>query len=332
MADRIWTPKSKDDLKKLINANIALSNIDTSLISDMSEVFMNSKRTDFSGIERWNTSNVTNMECMFANAIHFNANINAWDTSKVTNMGGMFSGAIAFNQPLDSWNVSNVEEMAFMFAGAESFNQPLNSWDTSSVRDMAFMFAGAVAFNQPLDKWITIFVENMGAVFCGAESFNQNINDWNVSNVKHMGYFIYGIYTSCSATNFYEIKYDFNCDEDSEIYKKYTKYALGVREQSSFICKGMFGDAKSFNQPLDSWNVSNVAGMYSMFRDAESFNQPLDKWNVSNVENMEDMFCGAKAFNQNLDSWSVDSLEYGGYASDFKGSAMENNPPKWCKE
>lgn len=97
MTDKIWTPKSKDDLKKLINANIALSNIDTSLISDMSELFKDSELTDFSGIEGWNTSNVTNMECMFLNAIHFNANINAWDTSKVTNMGGMFSGAQTFN-------------------------------------------------------------------------------------------------------------------------------------------------------------------------------------------------------------------------------------------
>lgn len=140
MSDKIWTPKSKDDLKKLINANIALSNINTSLISDMSEIFMDSKLTDFSGIERWDTSNVVNMKYMFNNARYFNSNISAWDTSKVVNMQGMFSGAESFNQPLDSWNVSNVEEMAFMFAGAESFNQPLNSWDTSSVRDMACMF------------------------------------------------------------------------------------------------------------------------------------------------------------------------------------------------
>ena len=37
----------------------------------------------------------------------------------------------------------------------------------------------------------------------------------------------------------------------------------------------MFYDAKSFNQPLNNWNVSNVKNMAWMFEDASSFNQPL---------------------------------------------------------
>ena len=111
MAEKIWIPKSKDDLIKLINADISLSCIDTSLITDMSEIFKGSKRTDFSGLEKWNVSNVTTMKCMFVGAKHFNHNINAWDTSKVVDMTGMFAGAENFNQPLDKWNVANVENM-----------------------------------------------------------------------------------------------------------------------------------------------------------------------------------------------------------------------------
>ena len=34
----------------------------------------------------------------------------------------------------------------------------------------------------------------------------------------------------------------------------------------------MFSYAKSFNQPLNNWNVSNVRDMRNMFIDAESFN------------------------------------------------------------
>ena len=49
----------------------------------------------------------------------------------------------------------------------------------------------------------------------------------------------------------------------------------------------MFASARSFNQPLNNWNVSNVEDMESMFNYATSFNQPLDNWNVSNVEEME---------------------------------------------
>tara|TARA_B100002052_G_C15884249_1_gene600810 strand:- start:225 stop:374 length:150 start_codon:yes stop_codon:yes gene_type:complete len=35
---------------------------------------------------------------------------------------------------------------------------------------------------------------------------------------------------------------------------------------------GMFDDARSFNQPLNNWDVSNVKDMTWMFDDAESFN------------------------------------------------------------
>ena len=52
----------------------------------------------------------------------------------------------------------------------------------------------------------------------------------------------------------------------------------------------MFRDAKSFNQPLNKWNTSNVTNMSEMFRNAESFNQPLDNWDTSNVTDMCDMF------------------------------------------
>ena len=38
----------------------------------------------------------------------------------------------------------------------------------------------------------------------------------------------------------------------------------------------MFKDARSFNQPLNNWDVSNVDYMNHMFEDARSFNQPLD--------------------------------------------------------
>ena len=62
----------------------------------------------------------------------------------------------------------------------------------------------------------------------------------------------------------------------------------------------MFASARSFNQPLNNWNVSNVTDMHLMFYGATSFNQPLNDWNVSNVKKMYCMFLGATSFNQPL--------------------------------
>ena len=65
-----------------------------------------------------------------------------------------------------------------------------------------------------------------------------------------------------------------------------------------------FDGARSFNQPLNNWGVSNVTNMsymfHDMFQNCEDFNQPLNNWNVSNVEDMENMFQNARSFNQPL--------------------------------
>ena len=67
----------------------------------------------------------------------------------------------------------------------------------------------------------------------------------------------------------------------------------------------MFGGAKSFNQPLNDWDVSNVENMVQMFDDASSFNQPLDRWDVSKVKDMTCMFYGATSFRQPITAWRL---------------------------
>jgi MoxR-like ATPase len=44
--------------------------------------------------------------------------------------------------------------------------------------------------------------------------------------------------------------------------------------------------------------------MNSLFYDATSFNQPLSTWDVSNVTDMRWMFIGATSFNQPLVTWA----------------------------
>ena len=67
----------------------------------------------------------------------------------------------------------------------------------------------------------------------------------------------------------------------------------------------LFERLKMFNEPIGSWDVSNVTSMSMMFQGCEAFNQPLDKWNVSKVTSMRVMFKGCVAFNQSLDQWNV---------------------------
>jgi surface protein len=45
--------------------------------------------------------------------------------------------------------------------------------------------------------------------------------------------------------------------------------------------------------------------MNRMFQNATAFNQPLNTFNTSQVTQMGNMFNGATAFNQNIGSWNV---------------------------
>ncbi len=57
-----YSPKTKDELIEFINdESVNLGDIDTSAITDMSGIFCDCEREDFSGIEKWDTSNVKNI-------------------------------------------------------------------------------------------------------------------------------------------------------------------------------------------------------------------------------------------------------------------------------
>ena len=104
---------------------------------------------------------------------------------------------------------------------------------------------------------------------------------------------------------------------------------ISLWNTENFISTATTFDGTPFNQPLNDWNVSNVADMTDMFQNATSFNQPLNNWNTANVSNMDRMFQNATTFNQDLTDWCVTLIptEPFNFATD---SALDaNNYPVW---
>ena len=292
--EKKFIPKTSDELKKLVNdETIHLGDIDVRNIQDMSELFLDSERKDFSGIDTWDVSHVTDMSYMFYGTF-MDEPIGKWDVSNVKDMSNMFAFS-TFDQPIADWQVSNVENMYKMFSHS-SFNQPIDSWDVSNVNDMGYMFEKSV-FNHPIDSWDVSNVMKMPRMFADS-LYNQPLNSWNPSKVVNMSCMFCGS--------------DFN-------------QPIENWDVSSVVeMDGMFMDSK-FNQPLGKWNVSHAENMSEMFFNAP-FNQPIDTWDMSNVKYMGNMFCGSD-FNQPIDSWNIDNMV--NMNNIFRESKFNQHIPSW---
>ena len=175
-------PKDKDELQQLIvmqidkyGNDVNLNNIDTSKITDMSNLFY---KPDFTGnISNWNVSNVIDMSYMFWYS-NFNGDISKWDVSNVKNMSHCFSDS-GFNQDISNWDVGNVVDMNSMFVWAK-FNQDIRNWNISNVIDMNLMFFKS-KFNKDISNWFTKLNKK-----CKLSGFirNTNINITSYTDFK----------------------------------------------------------------------------------------------------------------------------------------------------
>jgi surface protein len=203
----------------------------------------------------WNTSKVTNMNCVFYKAPSFNGDISSWDTSKVTRMDAMFNGAISFNGNLSSWNTKKVTDFSLMFSDATLFNGDLSLWDTSMVSTMYAMFYLTPLFNGDISQWNTMRVANMTALFYRATTFNGVLSYWNTSSLRETRVMF------LDAVSF-----------NSDLISWNTSRVTNMNS--------MFYNATSFNGNIRSWDTSRVLDMSQMFAGAKVFNQTLC-WNTS---------------------------------------------------
>ncbi|MCB9168868.1 MAG: BspA family leucine-rich repeat surface protein [Flavobacteriales bacterium] len=108
----------------------------------------------------WDVSGATNMNAMFYNDIHFNADISGWDVGNVTDFGAMFRNANTFDQNIGVWDVSSATVMDGMFRDADAFDRNLGHWDISNVTGMVNMLNAAglsnLSYDSTLIGWATL--------------------------------------------------------------------------------------------------------------------------------------------------------------------------------
>ena len=180
-----YYPRTNNELYDLVRKlveergkNANLNDIDTSKITDMSEIF---RKIEFDGdISNWDVSNVENMDSMFRDSKFTgkNSNISNWNTRNVKDMNFMFEGS-KFNGDISEWDVSNVENMDSMFENSDftGKNGDISNWDVRNVKTMHHMFSNSL-FNSDINKWKPTSLKGSIDTFYNCELKANNHPDW----------------------------------------------------------------------------------------------------------------------------------------------------------
>ena len=168
----------------------------TGEVTDMSSMFYNcSKLTDLTALTNWQTGKVTDMYEMFYDCSKLTnlTPLANWQTGKVLYMYDMFNGCsnLMGLAGLADWDTGNVTSISDMFLGCSKLTDltPLANWQTGKVDNMNGTFDGCSELTDltPLANWQTGKVINMSAMFrnCVKLTNTVGINSWNISKVRY---------------------------------------------------------------------------------------------------------------------------------------------------
>ena len=133
---------------------------------------------------------------------------------------------------------------------AEATHGHITHWDVSTVKDMAQLFTDhsslSASFNEPLN-WDVSSVTNLRQTFWTARGFNQPLDHWDVTKVTDM-YNTFGV-----------LPRSLNPPPRAMAMRAHFSH----KRRNHRTPRGQ--DAREFNQPLGSWNVSRVETLLGLF-------------------------------------------------------------------
>ncbi len=288
---------------------IGIDNLDTSLVTNMSEMFAklgsNSQVFTLDLGDHFDTSNVTNMFDMFFytgyNSPVFTLDLGPnFDTSKVTDMAWMFDRTgfkstvftLDLGDKFDTSQVTTMEGM-FYYSGNTSTSYTLNLGDqfnTSQVTNMSNMFQSC-GENSPVftldlgDQFDTSQVTTMKSMFYMTGQYADNFTldlglNFDTSKVTDMS----RMFEACghkSEVFTLDLGDKFDTSNVTNMYCMFESFAT-----RSLVVTLDLGDR------FDTSKVTNMSAMFMQsISDSPVFTLDLgDKFDTSNVTNMSYMF------------------------------------------
>ena len=164
---------------------------DTSNVTDMSNMFVNSLNLTSLDVSSFDTSNVTNMGNIFLNCYSLTSlDVSNFDTSKVTNMGNIFLNCWSLTSlDVSNFDTSKVTNMSSMFSNCSGLTSlDVSNFNTSNVTDMSCMFNRCGKLTSlDLRNFNISKVTDMSLMFSECSGLTLlDISGWNTSKVTDM--------------------------------------------------------------------------------------------------------------------------------------------------
>ena len=328
-----------------------VSNIDVSKLSQLNNAFYNCKATTITGLNTWDTSNVTNMSGMFNNSSATSLDLSNWNTGNVISTGYMFSGSSVVSLDLSNWNTSKVTDIGSMFSNSFTTYLDLSNWDTSKVTDMSGMFYNSKATTiTGLDTWDTSKVTSMREMFYNSSVSSLDLSNWNTGKITSMSDMFDGskvttitgldTWDTSNVTNMSSMFYNtsvtsldlsnWNTGKVTNMIRMFynskatTITGLDTWDTSKVTnMSGMFNSSSVSSLDLSNWDTSKVTNMSTMFYNSFTTSLDLSNWNTSNVASMSSMFDGSKATTiTGLNTWDTSNVTDMGYM--FNASSVSS--------
>ncbi|MBE6283700.1 MAG: BspA family leucine-rich repeat surface protein [Mediterranea massiliensis] len=280
-------------LKHIEGLNI----INTSNVTDMSEMFRGCSLLTSLDLSNFDTSNVTDMEFMFSDCSSLTTlNLSNFDTSNVTDMGNMFSYCQSLTiLDLSNFDTSNVTNMSSMFYDCHFLaTLNLSNFDTSNVTDMGYMFSFCHSLaTLNLSNFDTSNVTDMGNMFSFCQSLTiLDLSNFDTSNVTDMS----GMFYACSTLTSLDLS-NFDTSNVTDMSGMFYAYSLTSLDLSNFDTSnvtnmnGMFSGCSLTSLDLSNFDTSKVTNMNCMFSGCWSLTTlNLSNFDTSNVTDMSNMF------------------------------------------
>ncbi len=274
--------------------------------------------TSIKNISNLNTSDVTNMAEMFADCKSLESlDLSSLNTSAVTNMTNMFGGCEKLTElNLSGFNTSAVTTMIDMFSGCSNLKSlDLSSFNTSSVIEMAGMFYDCRSLTElDLSKFNTANARSIYGMFNECSNLKSlNLSSFNTENVDDMR----NMFINCTSLTTLDLS-NFNTAKVTDMSNMFRNCEnLTTLKLSAFNTikvtdmSEMFRNCTSLaTLDLSAFRTTNVTDMSNMFRNCESLTTlDLSKFYNDKVENMSYMFAGCSSLAQlTLGSFGTDKV------------------------